>query len=90
LFTNQKHLKLLLDKIFGQETELESSELLSKFWAAYTYEENFSDFDDHETKWLRTQKDKNARIESSKPKIQSQLQQTVENLKFFKQIQTKF
>jgi len=44
---------------------------MSKFWAAYTYEENFSDFNDHETKWLRTQKDENARLESFKPKIQS-------------------
>lgn len=79
-----------MEKVFGEETELESEELLSKFWAAYTYEETFSDFDDHETKWLRNLKNENARLEPYKPKIQSSFQQMVENLKFFKKVQSKF
>lgn len=90
LFKNEKNLKLLMEKVFREETELESEELLSKFWAAYTYEETFSDFDDHETKWLRNLKNENARLEPYKPKIQSSFQQMVENLKFFKKVQSKF
>jgi hypothetical protein len=70
-----------MEKVFREETELESEELLSKFWAAYTYEETFSDFDDQ---------NENARLEPYKPKIQSSFQQMVENLKFFKKVQSKF